>query len=511
MRRLRTYQQPGCLAAQRSVSQSCSSASSDPGGERSGTPVTLLGGFLGAGKTTLLKHLLEQDMGLRFGVLVNDVAAVNIDSQLVQKSFTSTLPSKTKGNQQIETVELSNGCVCCSIGEELFGTLDMLFERDAKFDHILVELSGVSVPKKVVDNFRNLRRVATGPASRNIAGLPHVVSVVDSSAFCTNWMTKAQLEARPDLLTEDDLHRPGDASIPGIWDCRGPATFRVVQLLAEQIEGAEMVILNKSDIARESELRSVQATIHAINQRAQRVVASFGKVDPIMFLDTIKGTALSPEQLEAISRDLHSKTAEENLAKGGRVRVSMQPKTKNKIADDYGISSFVFEARRPFKLQRLLRFIQDSPLPSVTKLELQQISAQAMLQVEAKEGYENAVAETWGLLRSKGFCWIDQRPEDVMVWSFAGRTFSMEVDGRWWGTLPPDAVQEALRIASIEGSQEAMMHEMEFEFKDQKQQLVFIGQGMDEPDIRRKLEACLLDDEELDEYRIQVKEMNAAA
>ena len=239
-------------------------------------PVTLLSGFLGAGKTTLLQHILENREGLRVGVVVNDVAAVNIDAKLVKNVGDAAAPD--------DFVELGNGCACCTGGDELFDALVQLvslaFMRGKAYDHIVIELSGVAEPRLVRSMFQEAE-AAGWPVMRYVR-LTNMVSVVDSEGFLGLYESAETMRDRPDLgAGENSEADPQDPRGLPAWLGGGAEEapdVGVVQLLVEQLETADVLVLNKKDRVDDTELGRLNSVLEAINGFASRLPAEFGKV-----------------------------------------------------------------------------------------------------------------------------------------------------------------------------------------------------------------------------------------
>jgi len=223
------------------------------------TPVTLISGFLGTGKTTLLKHLLENQDGVRIGVVVNDVAAVNIDSQLVRRY--------EKG--LVEVAELQNGCVCCSSADDLFSAVQNIVMRSKEyvFEHIVVELSGVGEPEAVKKNWA-IGLECTMPVALRTE-VKRVITVVDASTFGQDWLDTRQAQERNEQVQGDRHDEKNKARLENVG-----------QLLAEQVEWADVVLVNKIDMASPQELDTTIQVVSALNSRASMLQASHGKVAP---------------------------------------------------------------------------------------------------------------------------------------------------------------------------------------------------------------------------------------
>lgn len=230
------------------------------------TPVTLLSGFLGTGKTSLLKHLLENQEGVRIGVVVNDVAAVNIDSQLVKRY--------EKG--LVEVTELQNGCVCCSSADDLFTAVQNIVMRSKEyaFEHIVVELSGVGEPEAVKRNWA-IGLECTMPVALRTE-VKRVVTIVDASTFGQDWLDTRQAQERNEAVLGDKHDDKNQARLENVG-----------QLLAEQVEWANVIVVNKTDLATETELQTTLEVVRALNAGAPMYEASFGKVSPSLLLPTV--------------------------------------------------------------------------------------------------------------------------------------------------------------------------------------------------------------------------------
>ena len=243
-------------------------------------PVTLLSGFLGAGKTTLLKHILENKAGFKIGCVVNDVAAVNIDAKLVRNQTTENDDNDEDdvGNEikrlNKDTIELQNGCVCCSVSQELakslWNLIDICDKRNETFDHIIIESTGVAEPKAVRDLFQDLEDNEEPIVER--ANLARMVTVVDSVDFFEKYSSKDSMENRPDLGQ--------------FMGSSGDVGFRaVVDLLVEQVECADLIVCNKVDMIDDRKLGLLKATLAGLNSSATITSTSFGKIDVEAFLN----------------------------------------------------------------------------------------------------------------------------------------------------------------------------------------------------------------------------------
>lgn len=486
--------------------------------------MVLLSGFLGTGKTTLLKHWLENSEG-RIGVVVNDVASVNIDAKLVDQQ-------KTNARGTVDTIQLQNGCACCSLGDELISTIyDLidLTEGGDPYSHIIVELSGVAEPKRIREMFERSREPGlNGPADIELS---KVVTLIDSSTFCKDYMEYSKLYERPDIM-EDDAGELAD--------------IKVVELLVEQVEEADVVVLNKTDLADGELLPATRAVIKGLNEAVALHETTFGRVplstvlaEPELAQEAAGHEGHSHEETSAHGHEAHGHEEHGHEAHGheaccdhgheeahshsheeqdsGHSHSCSDPECTDPshghehshshssvttAEERFQITNFVYTARRPFHSDRLAKVLQGWPVPN--KDCLGQVLSQPL------EGQDKSPFA--GVLRSKGFCWLDAYPSSRMYWSHAGKSLALEFDNPWWGSLP----EEQLRILDQQPMGDyarAKKEDWSDEWADRRQEIVFIGQKMDELAMRQLLDGCLLKDgAEMDEYREkQEKDMSMSS
>ena len=381
-------------------------------------PVTVLSGFLGAGKTTLLRHLLGQAEGRRWAAIVNDVAAINIDAQLVAQAQTG------------KVVEIGNGCVCCSVRNELAETLAELCATGT-YDQVLIETTGVAEPRAVAALFT--RRNAFGRSLTDFARLQALVTVIDARAF----------------LAEERLGRSRAAPPAG-------SPKPVFELMVDQAECADVLLLNKCDLATEAELAQVEAMLRALNPRAELIRAEHGQVASELLLDRPRfdpaatlGAARWIRVMNKVSPVGGLPSPRDALRGGGTPSTFSQPRHEER----FGITSFVYEARRPFAREKFLALVQGT-LPE-------------------------------GLLRAKGFFWLAEQPADIGFLSVAGGVARVEYIGTWVAELRERGVITEAEIPPAARQRWQEPH------GERRQELVFIGTGLDETAWRKKLEECL--------------------
>jgi G3E family GTPase len=376
-------------------------------------PVTVLSGFLGAGKTTLLNHLLRNSAGYRIAIIVNDMATINIDAELVRRANVLQMEEKM--------IELSNGCICCTLREDLLSSLSSL-ALEQRFDHCIVESSGISEPLPVAETF-TFRDKATAVSLNDVASLHNLVTVVDSAAIFEQ------------LTTMDTLAERG-------WQAGTGDVRTVSQLLCEQLEFADVITLNKVDLLSEVEMAAVERFVKKINPGAEVLRTMNSRLEPSVLLDKAR---FSLRVAETHPNWLAEAREHEHL-----------PETV-----EYGISSFIYRAKRPFHPQRLHGAFCSRPRPG-------------------------ALAN---LLRLKGIAWIATRHSQQAHAALAGTQFSLDPGPPWWDAIPRELWPETL-----EEDIKPLWHE---EHGDRQTELVVIGRHLDHRAAEAAIHACLLTDAEM--------------
>lgn len=398
--------------------------SNDTSSERDTTdrrvPLVILGGFLGAGKTTVLNHLLRQAKGRRIAALVNDVGEVNIDAALT-RSVAQVDSGSADG-----IVELSNGCICCGIQDAFGEAVVNLAKRNP--DGIVVEATGIAEPQRIISSLA--ASGANGKSALDYACIQNVVSIVDASW----WIKQVQATFRPvrrPLLLLSDPRRP------------------LSELLSMQVECANLVILNKVDLADSDSIGRSRAALSALNPRAEVLLASQGQVEFEQVFEVARfdlQTAMKASDLELESND----------------RSSDKDRTRKRDQGhdhgDFGLASFVFRARLPIIEEKLLAFLR---------------------------------GETPGLLRAKGFVWTDRKPDRVGYLSLAGDTLRFDHLGKWMHALVKSGEMDRSRIPA------EVWRKWDLKTGDRRQELVFIGIDLDREAIENELTNMLQDLENL--------------
>ncbi len=375
-------------------------------------PVTVISGYLGAGKTTLLNHVLRNRDGLRVAVIVNDMSEVNIDADLIRDGGAQLSRTDEK------MVEMTNGCICCTLREDLIIEVAKL-ARDGRFDHLLIESTGVGEPMPIATtfSFRDEQGVSLG----DVATLDTMVTVVDALHFFDDFTTEDGLIERGQAMSDEDERN-------------------VVDLLTDQVEFANVLVINKADDAPPEIVGRLEGVLRRLNPEARLVRASRGNVSP----HDIMGTGLYDEESASGMPGWQKELNGEHV-----------PET-----EEYGISSFVYRARKPFHPGRLIEAIQDGGLMD-------------------------------GVVRSKGYAWLATRPQFCAMWNSAGKSFTLERAGYWFASVPKDRwPDDAETKAWINEKWDAVTG-------DCRQEIVYIGMGMDRVAMTQGLDACLLTDAEI--------------
>lgn len=370
-------------------------------------PVTVLAGFLGSGKTTILNHVLGNREGLRVAVIVNDMSEVNIDADLIREGDSDFL----RTNETL--VELSNGCICCTLRDDLLSEVRRLASEN-RFDYLLIESTGIAEPLPIAATFSF--RDESGAALCDIARLDTMVSVVDAVNLLADYSSKDFLRDRGEARDDAD-----DRTL--------------VDLLVEQIEFADVIVINKVSDIDVFERSTVRAIIAALNPDAHVVETDFG----LLPLDSILNTRLFSEAKSA----RHPLWHKELYGWGDHT-----PET-----EEYGIGSFVYRARRPFDPTKFQDFLN---------------------------------ADWSGLVRAKGHFWLATRPEWIGLMSIAGIQRRVDAKGFWWVTVPRAHWPRHTQFnALIERHWSSI-------WGDRRQELVFIGIDLEESKIRQALDDCLI-------------------
>ena len=374
-------------------------------------PVTVLSGFLGAGKTTVLSHILNNRENKKVAVIVNDMSEINIDASLVENEV-------SLNHSQEKLVEMSNGCICCTLREDLLIEINKLAE-EKKFDYLVIESTGISEPLPVAETFTF--EDENGVSLSDAANLDTMVTVVDAVNFIKDYEEAKYLQETGESLGEDDERSVAD-------------------LLVDQIEFADVILISKTDLVEDKDIDKLKAIIKTLNTQAEIIPIKEGNVE----IDKVLNTGL-----------FDFAKAKEAPGWLKEMRGEHIPET-----EEYGISSFTYTARRPFLPEKFYNFLHST--------------------------------EKYGkLIRSKGFFWLGSRLEYAGQWSQAGGIARYGFAGMFWRSVPKqDWPTDEQTLASIKANWVEP-------FGDMRQELVFIGQGLDESAIKKALDECLVSEDDM--------------
>eukprot|EP01038_Epipyxis_sp_PR26KG_P011517 gene11517-15427_t len=422
---------------------------------KSKIPVTLLSGFLGSGKTTLLKHILTQEHGFKIALIVNDLASLNIDASLIRSS----------GLVQVkqELVQLQNGCICCTLRGDLIREISRLHGENL-YDYILIESTGLAEPMHVAESFSLDIDTEELPKNDNtsistilseIAFLDTCVTVVNTSDFIN------VLESSKSMF---DYFGEGEKD--------SEETERNIgNLLVDQVEFANLIVLNKIDLATPQQLATCRETISKLNPSAKIIEACYSKVDIKEILNT-----------RTFSLD------EMQLKPGWMLELKLGKVAKPE-SEEYGVSSFVYKARKPFNPTKLYSWIKASFISSQELLHPQFGDENAF-----KERLSHLVHNYGWIIRSKGFCWIASRNDFMSEWSHSGRILDILTSGSPWFT---DLSEDEWGMDSKEI--EIVKNDFEGVTGDRRQEIVFIGANLNINAISSALNECLMSENEMNQ------------
>ncbi len=374
-------------------------------------PVTVLSGFLGAGKTTVLNHILNNRDGLRVAVIVNDMSEINIDAATVKNEV-----SFNRAEEKL--VEMSNGCICCTLREDLLEEIERL-AHEGKYDYLVIESTGISEPLPVAETFTFADE--DGKSLSEISRLDSMVTVVDALNFLKDYDEAKFLKEVGESLGEEDERSVAD-------------------LLVEQVEFADILLISKTDLVSEQELARLKSILQTLNTEAIQVPIEHGKVPLDKVLNTGRFSFERAQQSPGWLKEMRGEHVPET--------------------EEFGISSFSYEARRPFDPQKFYDFIHSKDIAGK-------------------------------LIRSKGFFWLATRPQLAGSWSQAGGMARYGAAGLFWKAVPKEQWPEDPEY--LKAIEEQWMEP----FGDMRQELVFIGQGLNKNDIIERLDRCLLTDDQL--------------
>jgi len=379
--------------------------------QKSKLPVTVLSGFLGAGKTTVLSHILNNRQGKKVAVIVNDMSEINIDSATIKNEVTLNRSDE-------KLVEMSNGCICCTLREDLLLEVNKLAE-DGRFDYLVIESTGISEPLPVAETFTFADE--DGISLSDVATLDTMVTVVDAVNFLTDYEEAKYLQEAGESLGDDDERSVAD-------------------LLVDQVEFSDVILISKTDLASAENVRRLTAILKTLNTHAKIIPIEQGQVDIDLLLNTGLFDFDRAQQAPGWLKEMRGEHIPET--------------------EEYGIASFGYTARRPFHPTKFYQFLHGT--------------------------------EKFGkLIRSKGYFWLASRPQFAGQWNQAGGIARYGFSGMFWKSVPKEdwpTDQESL---------DAIQEQWTEPFGDMRQELVFIGQKLDQIAMTEALDECLLTESEL--------------
>ena len=377
-------------------------------------PVTVLSGFLGAGKTTVLTHILNNRQNKKVAVIVNDMSEINIDSAMVKSDVSLS-------HKEEKIVEMSNGCICCTLREDLLLEVTKL-AKEGRFDNLVIESTGISEPLPVAETFTFADE--DGVSLSDVAKLDTMVTVIDAVNFLKDYDEAKYLKDAGESL--ESLGEEDERS--------------VADLLVDQVEFADVLLVSKTDLVKKQELDKLIAIIKTLNTDARIIPISHGKIDIDKILDTNLFDFDRAEQAPGWLKEMRGEHIPET--------------------EEYGISSFSYKARKPFYPNKFFDFLHNKNLAGK-------------------------------LIRSKGYFWLATRPQFAGHWSQAGGIARYGFAGMFWKAVPKESWPQD------KDSLDAIYENWEEPFGDMRQELVFIGQGLDKEQVTKALDECLLSDSDL--------------
>lgn len=393
-------------------------------------PVLLLTGYLGSGKTTLLNRILTNRKGIRFAVIVNDIGEVNIDADLIQKGGVVSAKDDS-------LVALQNGCICCTLKMDLVQQLHDIVSQN-QFDYIVIEASGICEPAPIAQTLCSYPQMVPMFAKDGVPVLDCIVTVVDA------------LRMRDEFASGEDLNR------------KDIGEEDLASLVIQQIEFCNIILLNKSSEVSKEDLEHIRAIIRAIQPKAEIIDCNYCDVDfdkilntKMFNFDAVATSATWIQEVEDAHRDDddNEEEEEEHHHEHHHEHEHHHDHDDEGEAEEYGISTFVYYARRPFNLGL----------------------------------FDEFVATKWpkNVIRAKGMCYFADEYDMCYLFEQAGRQFNLKKAGEWFATMPKDEL-EALMAQDAQ-----LRHDWDEQYGDRMQKLVFIGQHLDKKAITDALDACL--------------------
>ena len=391
-------------------------------------PVLLLTGYLGSGKTTLVNQILNNRKGIRFAVIVNDLGEVNIDADLIQKGG-------VVGKKDDSLVALQNGCICCTLKTDLIQQLCEITSRQT-FDYIVIEASGICEPEPIAQTICSIPSLGFAYVKNGIPVLDCIVTVVDA------------LRMRDEFSAGEALRKPGIDEDD------------IESLVIQQIEFCNIILLNKASEVTPDELGRIRAIVRTLQPKARIIECDYGRIELEEILDTglfqFDDVASSATWIQAVEHhdddDDDDDDDDHEEHEGHHHHHHHEGEGE---AEEYGIGTYVYQARRPFDLN----------------------------------AFDNFVAKKWpkNVIRAKGICYFSEEFDVCYLFEQAGRQFVLRNVGQWFATMPEEELIEKVR------EQPYLMDDWDPTYGDRMQKLVFIGQHLDADFIRTELDKCLFE------------------
>ncbi|KAJ5114341.1 hypothetical protein NUU61_000100 [Penicillium alfredii] len=471
-------------------------------------PVTLLSGFLGSGKTTLLKHILKSpDHGLRIAVIVNDMSQLNIDAALIKNHKVSQTTEKL--------IQLQNGCICCTLRGDLLAELAQLTKQN-DIQYVVIESTGISEPMQVAETFtaefstamleaedqiaeddedakKILNEIVDLGGLHTLARLDTTATVIDAFNLLSNFDTTEFLSdryGREEIVPEDER--------------------TISDLMVDQIEFADVLIVNKIETVDQATREKILQLLKLLNPDAKVLESSYSQVDVREIIATGKFDFVRAASGAGWLRSLHEMTVQTT---GNGDRMAPKPETL-----EYGINNFVYTARRPFHPRRLFSLLHDKFIllqnnevddeeddddegDDADEMDTDSESVEDFDQPDPADILNNKRSHpAFGpILRSKGFFWLSTRPFQFGEWSQAGGMLTVGCGGPWFAEVPDSAWPEDQEV------RKSIQNDFQGPWGDRRQELVFIGEGVDKARISAILDECLLDDQDMKKWEKVMK------
>lgn len=417
-------------------------------------PVLLLTGYLGSGKTTLVNHILANEKGIRFAVIVNDIGEVNIDADLIQKGG-------VVGKKDDSLVALQNGCICCTLKADLIEQVNELLEAE-RFDYIVIEASGICEPEPIAQTICSIPRLGKQYTRHGICRLDCITTVVDALRLQSEFSCGEELTKKD--IDEEDIEN----------------------LVIQQIEFCNIILLNKASEVKPEELKRIRQILHTLQPTAEIIDCDYANVDLEKLINThlfdfervassagwirgIERLATEEEEREAHlehhhshenehdehhhhEEDGHEEDHDHEEEEEGHHHHHHHHHEGGEV-EEYGIGTYVYYRRPAFKLYKFNEF----------------------------------VSKNWprNVIRAKGICYFSNDRDMSFLFEQAGTQKQLREAGLWYATASEEDLIQLMQ------QEPGLMHDWDEKYGDRMQKIVFIGQHLDKEAIAKALDACL--------------------